>query len=112
MDYKGEWMSTAGYNTIVNFMMWGNRVLYSFARSVQPMPVQMMTAVRSNLLLSSISNFQMHNLVKFISQNQLAEQGLSDKLTAGLLSLLSQSLPLINLASQICSITGVRTRAP
>ena len=86
-------------------------MVYSFGRNVGrntvksfAPPVAITSMSKPALLISSIDNHQMHNLAKFMTNQQLSEQSLSDKVTTGLMSLLSQSLPLVNLTSQICSI--------
>ena len=93
-------------------MGWATRAAYCFGRQVNrnvsrsfAAPVAIVSMSKPALLISSIANHQMHNLAKFMTNQQLSEQSLSDKVTNGLMSLLSQSLPLVNLTSQICSIT-------
>ena len=96
--------------------MWrAQRLISNFSRNLAPshtvpqIPTSTIVSIsKPALLMSAIGNHQMYNLVKLISTQQLSEQSISDKVTNGLMSLLSQSLPLVNLTSQICSITDVK----
>ena len=73
-----------------------NMKMQSSALSQMSMPAMMVTA---------ISHHQIHNLVKFLTNGQVTEQGNADALTQGLLSLAALQLPLVNLSSQICTHT-------
>lgn len=59
------------------------------------------------LLTASIANFQMHNIVKLIVSSEFCESGLADILSTNLFALLSNSVPLINLVTQIRTSTCV-----
>ena len=88
--------------------MWrSTRLVYSFARrantvSYVPPPVPVVTMPQTNMLLGSLNTYQLHNMVEYMTNNQMTEASISDKIAKGLLSLLSQSLPLINI-SHLCS---------
>ena len=96
---------TVNFNT-----MWrSSKLIYSFARRANPVtyvppPVPSVVLPQTNLLLTSLNTYQLHNMVEYMTSSQLAETSISDKITKGLLSLLSQNLPLINLSQQCSTI--------
>jgi hypothetical protein len=96
--------------------MWrSTRLIYSFARRANPVsyippPPPALAIPQTSHLLTSLNTYQLHNLVEYMTSQQLAETSVADKITKGLLSLLGQNLPLINLSQQ-CS-TIARTVLP
>ena len=92
--------------------MWrSTRLIYSFARKASPLTYippspPAIAPPQTKHLLASLNTFQLHNLVEYMTSQQLAETSVSDKITKGLLSLLGQNLPLINLSQQ-CSTIAV-----
>jgi hypothetical protein len=88
--------------------MW-NRTLFaapkifsSFQRKVQISALRQLSM--PSLVIGSISNSQMHNLLEYEKTSQLTEAGISDALSKGLLSIFSMHQPLVNLLVQICTI--------
>ncbi len=88
--------------------MW-NRTLFaapkifsSFQRKVQISALRQLSM--PSLVIGSITNSQMHNLLEYEKTSQLTEAGLSDALSKGLLSIFSMHQPLVNLLVQICTI--------
>jgi hypothetical protein len=88
--------------------MW-NRTLFaapkifsSFQRKVQISALRQLSM--PSLVIGSITNSQMHNLLEYEKTSQLTEAGISDALSKGLLSIFSMHQPLVNLLVQICTI--------
>lgn len=87
--------------------MW-SRLVFALPKAVAPHHYKMQTLALKQLsmpglLIGSIANHQMHNLIELIKTTQLTEQGLSELVAKGLLSLMGQAWPLVNLTSQICT---------
>lgn len=87
--------------------MW-SRLVFALPKAVVPHHYKMQGLALKHLsmpglIVGSIVNHQMHNLVELIKTTQLTEQGLSELVAKGLLSLVGQTWPLVNLTSQICT---------
>lgn len=87
--------------------MW-SRLAFAIPKAVAPQHFKMQAlALRQlsmpSLVVGSIANHQIHNLLELIKTNQMTEQGLSELVAKGLLSLMGQTWPLVNLTSQICT---------
>lgn len=90
--------------------MW-NRVLFtapkafsSFQMKVQTMALRQLSMPA--MIIGSISGYQMHNLLEYEKTSVLTDSGVADSLSKGVMSLLSQNLPLVNLLKQICTRTS------